>query len=101
MLEIYLLDNHAGKAIGLDVSEYQGKSVGLMWIPWNKYPVHFVFIRHRGNDRLTNNLMKIGVAPKAATLSGSYHYYPNENSLEQATFIKTVLKKGFASGFRY
>jgi hypothetical protein len=45
--------------------------------------------------------MKIGVAPKAATLSGSYHYYPNENSLEQATFIKTVLKKGFASGFRY
>jgi lysozyme len=29
-----VLDNHAGKAIGLDVSEYQGKSVGLMWIPW-------------------------------------------------------------------
>jgi lysozyme len=39
-----------------------------------------------GNDRLTSNLMKIGVAPKATTLSGSYHYYrPNENSLEQAT----------------
>jgi hypothetical protein len=34
MLEIQVLDNHAGKAIGLDVSEYQGKSVGLMWIPW-------------------------------------------------------------------
>jgi hypothetical protein len=33
----------------------------------------------------TSNLMKIGVAPKAATLSGAYHYYrPNENSLEQA-----------------
>jgi lysozyme len=62
----------------------------------NKYP-DFVFIRATvGNDRLTSNLMKIGVAPKAATLSGSYHYYrPNENSLEQALFIKTVsLKKG-------
>jgi hypothetical protein len=32
MLEIPgFRDNHAGKAI--DVSEYQGKSVGLMWIP--------------------------------------------------------------------
>jgi hypothetical protein len=31
MLEIYqVLDNR--KRIGLDVSEYQGKSVGLMWI---------------------------------------------------------------------
>jgi lysozyme len=43
-----VLDNHAGKAIGLDVSEYQGKSVGLMWIPWNKYPVLCFHSGHRG-----------------------------------------------------
>jgi lysozyme len=28
-----VLDNHAGKAIGLDVLNTRGKSVGLMWIP--------------------------------------------------------------------
>jgi hypothetical protein len=45
--------------------------------------------------------MKIGVAPKAATLSGSHYYRPNENSLEQAAlFIKTVFKRIY-SGFRY
>jgi lysozyme len=47
---LQVLDNHAGKAIGLDVSEYQGKINWVMWI-LGKYPVHFVFIRHRGNDR--------------------------------------------------
>jgi hypothetical protein len=37
----------------------------------NKYPVHFVFIRATvGMTDWTSNLMKIGVAPKAATLSG-------------------------------
>jgi hypothetical protein len=36
----------------------------------------------------TNNLMKIGVAPKAQPYPGAYHYYrPNENSLEQATLL--------------
>ena len=48
-----VLDNHQGKAIGLDVSEYQGK------IDWdvienleNEYPIEFVFIRATaGNDR--------------------------------------------------
>jgi lysozyme len=35
MLEIFqVLDNHAGKAIGFDVSEYQGKINWVMWIPW-------------------------------------------------------------------
>jgi hypothetical protein len=37
----------------------------------NKYPFTLFSFGHRGNDRLTSNLMKIGVAPKAATLSGS------------------------------
>jgi lysozyme len=42
--------------------------------------------------------MKIGVAPKAPTLSGTYHYYrPNENSLEQATLLLKRFRKGFAS----
>jgi len=95
-----VLDKHAGKAIGLDVSEYQGK------ISWkdvdtleNKYPVHFVFIRATvGNDRLDSqfNLNWLG-AKKNKLLRGAYHYYrPNENSLEQAElFIKTVsLSKG-------
>jgi hypothetical protein len=34
----------------------------------------------------TNNLMKIGVAPKAPTYPGAYHYY-RPNSLEQATLF--------------
>ena len=95
-----VLDNHNGKAIGLDVSEYQGK------ISWsevdtleNKYPVHFVFIRATvGNDRLDNKFKENWLgAKKNKLLRGAYHYYrPNENSLEQAElFIKTVsLNKG-------
>jgi lysozyme len=97
---LQVLDNHAGKAIGFDVSEYQGK------INWSdvdtlesKYPVHFVFIRATvGNDRLDKQFEKNWRGAKSTNLiRGAYHYYrPNENSLEQATlFIKTVsLKKG-------
>jgi lysozyme len=87
--------------IGLDVSEYQGKSVGLMWIPWKINILYTLFsFGHRGNDRLTSNL-KIGVAPKKTNYPGAYHYYrPNENSLEQALFIKTVSLRGLP-GFRY
>ena len=47
-----VLEKHEGKAVGIDVSEYQGK------ISWsyvdtieNQYPLHFVFIRATaGND---------------------------------------------------
>jgi lysozyme len=97
---LQVLDNHAGKAIGLDVSEYQGK---ISWVDVdtleNKYPVHFVFIRATvGNDRLDKQFEKNWRGAKSTNLiRGAYHYYrPNENSLEQATlFIKTVsLKKG-------
>jgi lysozyme len=83
---LQVLDNHAGKAIGLDVSEYQGKSVGDVDLKIN-IPFTLFSFGHRGNDRLTNNLMKIAW-PKAPTYPGAYHYYrPNENSLEQATLL--------------
>jgi lysozyme len=79
---LQVLDNHAGKAIGLDVSEYQGKINWVMWI-LGKYPVHFVFIRHRGMT--DNNLRKLAWRQKHQPYPGAYHYRPNENSLEQAT----------------
>ena len=95
-----VLEKHEGKAIGFDISEFQGE------IAWelidkveNNYPLHFVFIRATaGNDRpdkkFDNNWLG---AKKAQIIRGAYHYYrPNENSLEQADmFIKTVhLEKG-------
>jgi lysozyme len=95
-----VLDNHAGKAIGIDVSEYQGK---INWVDFDtvekKYPVDFVFIRATvGKDRLDKEFDENWLSAKNKKLiRGAYHYYrPNENSLEQAAlFIKTVsLKKG-------
>jgi lysozyme len=95
-----VLDNHAGKAIGIDVSEYQGK---INWVDFDtvekKYPVDFVFIRATvGKDRLDKEFDENWLGAKNKKLiRGAYHYYrPNENSLEQAAlFIKTVsLKKG-------
>jgi lysozyme len=95
-----VLDNHQGKAIGVDVSEYQGK------IDWdlvenleNDYPIEFVFIRATaGNDREDAQFDENWLgAKKRKMIRGAYHYYrPNENSLEQAKlFIKTVrLRKG-------
>ncbi|CAM3113391.1 glycoside hydrolase family 25 protein [Flavobacterium frigoris] len=95
-----VLDKHEGKAIGLDVSEYQGK---ISWMDVdtleNKYPVHFVFIRATvGSDRLDKQFDDNWLgAKKNKLIRGAYHYYrPNENSIEQAElFIKTVtLRKG-------
>ncbi|UQD56174.1 glycoside hydrolase family 25 protein [Flavobacterium sp. K5-23] len=97
---IQVLQNHSGKSIGIDVSEYQGE------IQWsyvdtleNKYPLHFVFIRATvGNDRLDKKFNENWLGAKRNKLiRGAYHYYrPNENSLEQAElFIQTVkLSKG-------
>jgi lysozyme len=70
MLEIRVLNDHAGKAIGLDVSEYQGK---ISWVDVdtleNKYPVHFVFIRATvGNDRLDKQFDENWRGAKATTL---------------------------------
>jgi lysozyme len=95
-----VLENHQGKAIGLDVSEFQGK------IDWtlvenieNDYPLEFVFIRATaGNDSEDRQFATNWLgAKKSKIIRGAYHYYrPNENSLEQAQlFIKTVhLQKG-------
>jgi lysozyme len=95
-----VLEKHKGKAIGLDLSEYQGK------IDWDlveniekKYPIEFVFIRATaGNDREDSRFEENWLgAKKRKMIRGAYHYYrPNENSLEQAKlFIKLVrLKKG-------
>ena len=95
-----VLEKHEGKAVGIDVSEYQGK------ISWsyvdtieNQYPLHFVFIRATaGNDAVDRRFRRNWEgAKKNKMIRGAYHYYrPNENSLEQAAlFIKTVrLQKG-------
>jgi lysozyme len=95
-----ILDKHEGKAIGVDVSEYQGE---ISWSELdtleNRYPVHFVFIRATvGDDRLDTEFKKNWLgAKKNKIIRGAYHYYrPNENSIDQAElFIKTVsLSKG-------
>ncbi|PBJ13823.1 glycoside hydrolase family 25 protein [Flavobacterium sp. ACN6] len=92
---IRVLENHKGKVIGIDVSEFQGK------VDWEeveildeKYPVQFVFIRATaGNDRVDRQFKKNWEGAKEnKIMRGAYHYYrPNENSIEQADlFIKTV-----------
>lgn len=95
-----VLEKYKYKAIGLDLSEYQGE------IDWNlvenienEYPIAFVFIRATaGKDREDLQFKENWLgAKKRKMIRGAYHYYrPNENSLEQAKlFIKTVhLKKG-------
>lgn len=100
MRNIRVLENHKGKVIGIDVSEFQGK------VDWEeveildeKYPVQFVFIRATaGNDRVDRQFKRNWEGAKEnKIMRGAYHYYrPNENSIEQADlFIKTVkLQKG-------
>ncbi|OIV43162.1 glycoside hydrolase family 25 protein [Flavobacterium johnsoniae] len=97
---IRVLENHKGKVVGIDVSEFQGK------VDWEeveildeKYPVQFVFIRATaGNDRVDRQFKRNWEGAKEnKIMRGAYHYYrPNENSIEQADlFIKTVkLQKG-------
>jgi lysozyme len=95
-----VLENHRGKAIGIDVSEFQGKiDWSLVDTIENEYPLEFVFIRATaGNDREDGQFEENWLgAKKNKMIRGAYHYYrPNENSLEQAKlFIKTVqLRKG-------
>jgi len=95
-----VLENHEGKAIGLDVSEFQGTvDWTLVKTIENSYPLEFVFIRATaGNDKVDGQFATNWLgAKKSKLIRGAYHYYrPNENSLEQAElFIKTVqLQKG-------
>lgn len=97
---IQVLENHKGKVIGIDVSEFQGavdwEEIGILE---EKYPVQFVFIRATaGNDRVDRRFKENwNGAKENKIMRGAYHYYrPNENSIEQANlFIKTVkLQKG-------
>jgi lysozyme len=95
-----ILEKYEDYAIGLDVSEYQGK------ISWSyvdtleqKYPIHFVFIRATvGKDRVDHCFERNWEGAKVnKMIRGAYHYYrPNENSVAQAKlFIKTVaLREG-------
>jgi lysozyme len=95
-----VLNKHADKTFGLDVSQYQGE------INWqeidsieHKFPLHFVFIRATaGKDKVDSRYNTNWKATKNHHLiRGAYHYYrPNENSIAQAdNFIKTVsLQKG-------
>ncbi|OCB69034.1 lysozyme [Flavobacterium glycines] len=95
-----VLEKNEGKALGIDVSEYQDT------IDWEEvetldddYELSFVFVRATvGNDRLDKRFKENWFQTKENKLiRGAYHYYrPNENSLEQAElFIKTVrLEKG-------
>jgi lysozyme len=95
-----VLQKNQGKAIGLDVSEFQGKiDWALVETMETHYPIEFVFIRATaGNDRVDDRFGENWLGAKnRKIIRGAYHYYrPNENSLEQARlFIKTVqLKKG-------
>ena len=95
-----VLEKHQGKAIGLDVSEFQGKiDWDLVGTIEENHPLEFVFIRATaGNDRVDGRFEENWLgAKKRNIIRGAYHYYrPNENSLEQARlFIKTVrLRKG-------
>ena len=97
---IQVLENHKGKAVGIDVSEFQGiidwDEIGILE---EKYPVQFVFIRATaGKNRVDKQFKRNWEGAKEnKIMRGAYHYYrPNENSIEQANlFIKTVkLKTG-------
>lgn len=65
-----VLEKNEDKAIGIDVSEYQGE------IEWddvetldNDYEISFVFIRATvGNDRLDKRFAEIGSTPKRSIL---------------------------------
>ena len=95
-----VLQNKGAKAVGIDVSEYQG---AIDWPAVNaieeKFPIQFVFVRATvGNDRVDKAFDENWLGAKdRKIIRGAYHYYrPNENSLEQAAlYIKTVrLYKG-------
>jgi lysozyme len=95
-----VLEKHEGKAIGFDVSQFQGNiDWDLVETMEGNYPLEFVFIRATaGNDKVDARFKENWLGAKEKKIiRGAYHYYrPNENSLEQARlFIKTVrLRKG-------
>jgi len=95
-----ILARHKDKALGIDVSHYQGK------IDWEAvrdgnpdFALSFVFIRATaGSNKPDTEFKNNWKGVKASGyLRGAYHYYrPDENSVKQAdNFIKNVkLVKG-------
>ncbi|MFD2890986.1 glycoside hydrolase family 25 protein [Flavobacterium chuncheonense] len=95
-IRIYeVLQKHADKVYGFDVSEYQG---AIKWDELGKvedtFALSFVFVRATaGKDRVDSRFKDNWEGAREAELvRGAYHYYrPNENSLEQAqNFIANV-----------
>jgi len=89
-----VLNCYREKAVGIDVSEYQGK---INWdeVHWveNNFRLQFVYIRATvGKNKVDAQFAKNWKGAKKKLICGAYHYYrPNENSLEQANnFIKNV-----------
>jgi lysozyme len=95
-----LMDAHADKSFGIDVSQYQGK---ILWdsvsLINDQFPIDFIFVRATMGEKARDNRFQRnwdGVQ-SINKLRGAYHYFrPNENSIKQANnFIKTVkLKPG-------
>ncbi len=94
-----VLSCYADKAVGIDVSEYQGK------INWDKvrrvdnnFPIRFAFMRATmGKDKVDCQFEANWKASNTILIRGAYHYYrPNENSIAQAdNFIRNVkLRQG-------
>lgn len=87
---VQLLDKHAYKVAGIDVSEYQGiidwKSVDSVG---NK-PIGFVLVRATaGKNKLDKKFNTNWEAlKKKSIIYGAYHYYrPDEKAIEQAQFF--------------
>lgn len=90
-----VLSERGNKAIGLDVSQYQG------YIDWDKtdsientFPLDFVFVRATAGKDLVDSRFNYNWknTEDSHLIRGAYHYYrPDEPSLEQAlNFINTV-----------
>jgi lysozyme len=86
MLEIFqVLDNHAGKAIGLDVSEWENQLVDVDTLKIN-IPFTLFSFGPPGNDRLDKQFDENWRGAKSSNLIREpITYRPNENSLEAAT----------------
>ena len=90
-----VLSDHDDRAIGFDVSEYQGKiSWALADSIDRTFPLDFVFIRATAGKNYTDKKFKQNwkAAKESGIMRGAYHYYrPDENSIAQANlFIKNV-----------
>lgn len=90
-----VLQRHAEKVAGIDVSQYQGR------IDWSRvqtigeaHPIGFVVVRSTaGRNKVDSRFRENWRALEDKEfIRGAYHYYrPNESSLEQAElFIRTV-----------